>query len=116
MVRRYEILKGDRTTAEGSVMGGDSNDRVGDREQAQEWDEVWCPECESIGRIVCDGPRWRKQGRRRQRGRMIASSRGLPTLPVRRASSVRCWLKAYVFGLTMNRLDLDRVCNGADHV
>ncbi len=34
MVRRYEILKGDRTTAEGSVMGGDSNDRVGDREQA----------------------------------------------------------------------------------
>ncbi|MEX3985197.1 PAAR domain-containing protein [Paraburkholderia sp. EG287A] len=57
MVRRYDILKGDRTTADGTVVGGDLNDRVSEREQAYERDEVWCPECRSTGYIVCDGPR-----------------------------------------------------------
>lgn len=57
MVRRYDILKGDRTTSDGTVMGGDPKDRVGDREQAYERDEVWCPECQTTGLIVCDGPR-----------------------------------------------------------
>jgi len=62
MVRRYDILKGDKTTSGGVVLGGDSNDRVGDREQAYEHDEVECPSCEERGRIVCDGPRISMRG------------------------------------------------------
>ncbi|WP_338060172.1 PAAR domain-containing protein [Burkholderia vietnamiensis] len=62
MVRRYDILKGDRTTLDGTVMGGDSNDMIGDREQAYEEDEVWCSACHSAGRIVCDGPRLSMKG------------------------------------------------------
>ncbi|MCG5075966.1 PAAR domain-containing protein [Paraburkholderia sp. RG36] len=62
MTRRYDIMKGDRTTADGTVMGGDPNDRIGDREQAYEQDEVWCPCCQSTGRIVCSGPRFSMRG------------------------------------------------------
>lgn len=62
MVRRYDILKGDKTTSDGTVLGGDSNDRVGDREQAYERDDVWCPACQSMGKIVCQGPRLSMQG------------------------------------------------------
>ncbi|WP_414441878.1 PAAR domain-containing protein [Burkholderia sp. 22PA0106] len=62
MVRRYDILKGDRTTSDGTVLGGDFNDRVGDREQAYEQDDVWCPACQSIGRIVCYGARLSMKG------------------------------------------------------
>ncbi len=41
MTRRYDILKGDKTTAGGTVEGGDDNDKVGHREQAYEDDPVW---------------------------------------------------------------------------
>jgi uncharacterized Zn-binding protein involved in type VI secretion len=57
MVRRYDILKGDKTTAGGTVAGGDEKDKVGDWEQALGNDPVWCPACQSMGRIVCFGPR-----------------------------------------------------------
>lgn len=62
MVRRYDILKGDKTTSDGTVMVGDSNDRIGEREQAYELDQIWCPACKSMGRIVCDGPRLSMKG------------------------------------------------------
>lgn len=62
MVRRYDIAKGDGTTAGGTVTGGDPLDKLGDREQAYERDEVWCPACESVGRIVCIGPRFSMKG------------------------------------------------------
>jgi len=62
MARRYDILKGDRTTAGGTVTAGDPLDRVGDREQAYEGDSVWCPACRSTGRIVCAGPRFAMRG------------------------------------------------------
>jgi uncharacterized Zn-binding protein involved in type VI secretion len=61
-VRRYDILKGDRTTAGGTVEGGDGNDRVNNREQAYEDDPVWCPACKTMGRIVCYGPRLSMKG------------------------------------------------------
>jgi uncharacterized Zn-binding protein involved in type VI secretion len=57
MTRRYDIVKGDATTAGGIVQGGDSNDMLNGREQAYETDPVWCPVCKSMGRIVCVGPR-----------------------------------------------------------
>ncbi|CAM2168930.1 PAAR domain-containing protein [Paraburkholderia sacchari] len=62
MVRRYDILNGDRTTADGTVMSRDSGDKIGIRDQAYEYDEVWCPACQSIGRIVCNGPRFSMKG------------------------------------------------------
>lgn len=61
-MRRYDILKGDRTTANGTVDGGDTHDKVGDREQAYENDPVWCPSCNTTGRIVCTGPRLSMKG------------------------------------------------------
>lgn len=56
-MRRYDIVKGDATTAGGVVQGGDGNDLIGECEQAYEQDPVWCPACKSMGKIVCDGPR-----------------------------------------------------------
>ena len=56
-MRRYDIVKGDTTTAGGIVQAGDGKDLIGDREQAYENDPVWCPACKTMGKIVCDGPR-----------------------------------------------------------
>ncbi|WP_330996026.1 M35 family metallo-endopeptidase [Burkholderia stagnalis] len=59
-ILRHEALrhfKGDRTTAGGTVITGDANDRLYDRERAYERDKVWCPARQSTGYIVCDGPR-----------------------------------------------------------
>lgn len=57
MARRYDILQGDSTSKSGTVIGGSPTDRVGSLEQAYEGDAVWCPACETEGRIVCVGPR-----------------------------------------------------------
>lgn len=62
MVRRFDTLKGDKTAAGGTVIGGDANDTVGGIARAYERDDVWCPACESMGLIVCDGPRLSMQG------------------------------------------------------
>jgi len=57
MTRRYDIVKGDSTTAGGTVERGDSTDMLGNREQAYEDDPVWCSACRAMGKIVCVGPR-----------------------------------------------------------
>ncbi|MBP0629588.1 MULTISPECIES: PAAR domain-containing protein [unclassified Cupriavidus] len=62
MARRYDITKGDLTTAGGVVAGGDGSDLLAGREQAYEGDPVWCPVCKTMGRIVCTGPRLSMQG------------------------------------------------------
>ncbi|WP_412022784.1 PAAR domain-containing protein [Burkholderia cepacia] len=56
-MKRYDVVKGDTTTAGGLIQDGDCNDLIGTREQAYEGDPVWCPACKTIGKIVCDGPR-----------------------------------------------------------
>jgi uncharacterized Zn-binding protein involved in type VI secretion len=56
-MRRYDIVKGDTTTAGGVVQAGDPTDVIGEREQAYENDPVWCPACKTMGKIVCDGQR-----------------------------------------------------------
>ncbi|WP_414448575.1 PAAR domain-containing protein [Burkholderia sp. 22PA0099] len=61
-MRRYDIVKGDKTTAGGTVMAGDSHDRIHDQEQAYEHDPIWCPVCRSVGTLVCTGPRLSSTG------------------------------------------------------
>ncbi|OJA49524.1 PAAR domain-containing protein [Burkholderia ubonensis] len=56
-MRRYDIVKGDKTTVGGIVQAGDSADQIGGREQAYEHDPVLCPVCKTVGKIACDGPR-----------------------------------------------------------
>ncbi|WP_269509408.1 PAAR domain-containing protein [Burkholderia sp. IMCC1007] len=56
-MKRYDIVKGDTTTAAGLIVGGDANNLVGTREQAYEGDPVSCPACKTVGKIACDGPR-----------------------------------------------------------
>ncbi|WP_230877687.1 MULTISPECIES: PAAR domain-containing protein [unclassified Burkholderia] len=50
-------MKGDKTTSGGTVLFGDPNSSVRSQEQAYEHDSVWCPECQSMGYILCTGPR-----------------------------------------------------------
>jgi uncharacterized Zn-binding protein involved in type VI secretion len=57
MTKRYDLMKGDKTTTGATILNGDSNDMLGDREQAYESDPVACPVCKTIGRLVCVGPR-----------------------------------------------------------
>ncbi|MBM2768413.1 PAAR domain-containing protein [Burkholderia anthina] len=61
-MKRYDILKGDTTTAGGLIEGGNANDLIGAREQAYEGDPVSCPACQTVGTIACDGPRIRTSG------------------------------------------------------
>jgi hypothetical protein len=57
MERRFDIMKGDKTTSGGIVLFGDSDNKIGDQEQAYEHDHIWCPECKSVGYILCAGTR-----------------------------------------------------------
>ncbi|WP_179403118.1 PAAR domain-containing protein [Burkholderia guangdongensis] len=56
-MRRYDIVKGDTTTAGGLVRAGDRSDHIGASEQAYEHDPVWCPVCKTTGKIQCAGAR-----------------------------------------------------------
>jgi uncharacterized Zn-binding protein involved in type VI secretion len=56
-VERYHITVGAKTTANGTVRTGCTNCSINGMDQAREGDEVYCPTCETIGVIVCDGPR-----------------------------------------------------------
>jgi uncharacterized Zn-binding protein involved in type VI secretion len=57
VTRRYDILNGDRTSAGRTVEAADGNDMIGDRAQVCENDPIWCPACQSIGRVVTVGKR-----------------------------------------------------------
>ncbi|PMZ92602.1 MULTISPECIES: PAAR domain-containing protein [unclassified Pseudomonas] len=56
-MRRYHITVGAKTTADGTVRTGWDCSTINGQAMAREGDEVDCPKCDSIGRIVCDGPR-----------------------------------------------------------
>jgi uncharacterized Zn-binding protein involved in type VI secretion len=62
MARRYDIVKGDLTSAGGTVQRGDSHDTLHAREQAYDGDPVWCPVCLTMGRIECAGKRLATKG------------------------------------------------------
>ncbi len=56
-MRRYHITVGAKTTADGTVRTGWECSTIHGLAMAREDDEVDCPACNSIGVIVCDGPR-----------------------------------------------------------
>jgi uncharacterized Zn-binding protein involved in type VI secretion len=55
-MRRYHITVGAKTTADGTVRTGWQYSTINGLARAREGDEVYCPECDSTGEIVCDGP------------------------------------------------------------
>ncbi|MNQ60282.1 PAAR motif protein [compost metagenome] len=55
-MRRYHITVGAKTTVNGTVLTGYEYSTINGQAMAREGDEVDCPECDSTGVIVCDGP------------------------------------------------------------
>lgn len=62
-MRRYDIVKGDATTAGGIVQAGDGKDLIGDREQAYENDPVWCPPARRSARLSAMDRGYQRPGR-----------------------------------------------------
>lgn len=56
-MQRYHITVGAKTTANGRVRTGNAGCTIDGMAQSVEGDEVDCPVCGSVGKIVCDGPR-----------------------------------------------------------
>jgi uncharacterized Zn-binding protein involved in type VI secretion len=59
---RYDIRDGDRTTVNGIVSAPCRGDKLEGREIAYEGDPIWCPACNTMGRIACVGTRPRETG------------------------------------------------------
>lgn len=55
-MRRFDMLKGDTTTSGGVIQAGNNGDLLNGRAQAYEHDPVWCPACQTMGKILCVGP------------------------------------------------------------
>lgn len=56
-MKRYLVLNGDKTTANGVVQATPTSIRLSDKDVAHYGDEIACPACNSTGKIQCDGPR-----------------------------------------------------------
>lgn len=56
-MKRYLILNGDETTANGTVQATSSTVQMNGQDVAHEGDGVACPSCNTTGKIQCDGPR-----------------------------------------------------------
>jgi uncharacterized Zn-binding protein involved in type VI secretion len=52
-MRRYDVCNGDTTTAGGRVIAPERGETIHGRAVAYEGDSVWCPKCNSTGRIMC---------------------------------------------------------------
>jgi uncharacterized Zn-binding protein involved in type VI secretion len=70
-MKRYLILNGDKTTANGIVQAHSTSLSLTDRQVAHEGDDVACPACHSTGKIQCVGPRMPMSG---PDGRKVALS------------------------------------------
>lgn len=55
-MKRYAILNGDSTTANGTVLASSITPELNGQSIAYENDDVSCPACSSTGKIQCDGP------------------------------------------------------------
>lgn len=56
-MRRYHITVGAKTTVDGTVRTGWQGSSINGQFMAREGDDVYCPECDSTGKIVLDGAR-----------------------------------------------------------
>jgi uncharacterized Zn-binding protein involved in type VI secretion len=56
-MKRFLILHGDKTTANGTVIANPTTIQFEGRDVAHEGDDVQCPACNTTGKIKCDGPR-----------------------------------------------------------
>lgn len=56
-MKRYLILNGDKTTANGTVQATSTMIQLSGQDIAHEGDSVSCPACNTIGKIQSDGPR-----------------------------------------------------------
>jgi uncharacterized Zn-binding protein involved in type VI secretion len=57
MTQRFDICDGDTTTAGGRVHAASQTDFISGRAVAYQGDQVWCPKCSTMGKIVCVGDR-----------------------------------------------------------
>ena len=55
-MKRYLILNGDKTTANGTVQATSTTVQLNGQDVAHEGDSVACPSCNTTGRVQCDGP------------------------------------------------------------
>lgn len=62
MSRRPYIRNADRTNVGGQVEAPERKDMLDGRVAAYEDDPVWCPECNTYGRIGCTGQRLPEYG------------------------------------------------------
>jgi uncharacterized Zn-binding protein involved in type VI secretion len=56
-MKRYLILDGDKTTANGTVMAAPTTIQLEGRDVAHEGDDIQCLACGMTGKIKCDGER-----------------------------------------------------------
>ncbi|WP_103703077.1 PAAR domain-containing protein [Paraburkholderia eburnea] len=56
-MKRYLILNGDKNTANGTIIAAHTTIQFAGRDVAHEGDDVHCRECNSTGKIQCEGPR-----------------------------------------------------------
>src|SRR5260221_214109 len=56
-MKRFLILNGDKTTANGIVQATPTSIQLSDKDVAHEGDKVACPACNTVGKIQCDLPR-----------------------------------------------------------
>ena len=56
-MKRYVILHGDKTTANGTVVARSTTIQFEECDVAHEGDDVQCPACNTTGKIKCEGPR-----------------------------------------------------------
>lgn len=62
MNQRHDILNGDTTTTNGTVIATSRTEMLNGRALAYEGDPVWCPKCKTTGKIVCVGERLTSRG------------------------------------------------------
>ncbi|MGQ7939527.1 PAAR domain-containing protein [Paraburkholderia sp. D1E] len=56
-MKRYLILNGDKTTANGTVQTTSTTVQLNGQDVAHEGDSAACPSCNTTERVQCDGPR-----------------------------------------------------------
>ncbi len=62
MTLRFDICEGDTTTAGGKVYASSRDSLLDGRAVAYEGDPVWCPRCNTTGRILCTARRLTNKG------------------------------------------------------